>query len=52
MKQEQTIKAEEQKREVSEALTEQLARLDDADQRQVMGFAQGIAYAKLTGKTA
>ena len=41
MKQEQTIKA-----------GDQLARLDDADQRQVMGFAQGIAYAKLTGKTA
>lgn len=47
------IKAEqEQKPRISEVLVKQLAELNDAEQQRVLGFAQGITYAKLTSKGA
>lgn len=49
---EQKKPTEEQKRELPEVLTEQFAELDDSEQHQVLGFVQGIAYAKLTSKPA
>lgn len=50
MKNKKPIKPMEQEREkphVSEALVKQLASLDEVEQRQVLGFVQGITYAKL-----